>query len=136
IPPRPCPAESGRNRFTPPPYGAADGVRRARRRTGNLPVQHFIPGAFPMRLPSFLLSTALCLAAGATALQGQTTIPATDIPRTISYQGLLTSTDGVPFADGEYGITVTLYGDEQGTRPVWRQTCTTQVSGGIFNLYL
>lgn len=89
-----------------------------------------------MRLPSFLLSTALCLAAGATALQGQTTIPATDVPRTISYQGLLTSTDGVPFADGEYGITVTLYGDEQGTRPVWRQTCTTQVSGGIFNLYL
>lgn len=59
-----------------------------------------------------------------------------DIPRVISYQGLLTSSQGSPLADGEYSITVTLYGDEQGSDKVWQDTYTAKVLGGVFNIYL
>lgn len=59
-----------------------------------------------------------------------------DIPRVISYQGMLTSNTGSPLADGEYQATVTLYGDENGAVTVWRDTYTITAQGGIFNIYL
>lgn len=82
----------------------------------------------------FLLAFAMLLA-GALVLNAQTTAPASDVPRTISYQGILSS-DGKAYADGEYDITVTLYGDRHGTNHVWQYTYTTRVIGGVFNLYL
>lgn len=82
-----------------------------------------------------LLAALILLAAG-TAANAQTTISTTDVPRTISYQGLLTSTDGIPFSDGQYQVTVTLYGNEQGTGPIWQENYTTQVAGGVFNIVL
>ncbi len=60
----------------------------------------------------------------------------TDVPRTISYQGMLTSTDGAPLADGQQRVTVTLYADPAGTIPVWQETQNTTITDGIFNLYL
>lgn len=63
--------------------------------------------------------------------QGQTTSP-----NVISYQGMLSSGDGTPIPDGEYQITVTLYGDEYGSASVWQDTYDIMVQGGVFSLYL
>lgn len=60
----------------------------------------------------------------------------TDVPRTISYQGLLAYSDGTPVPDGEHQITITLYADPGGRRAIWSDSYTTQVSGGLFNIYL
>lgn len=54
----------------------------------------------------------------------------------ISYQGMLSSSDGMPIPDGEYQITVTLYGDEYGAGSVWEDTYDVIVQGGVFSLYL
>lgn len=83
-----------------------------------------------------ILAACTLFLAGALSASAQSTITATDVPRTISYQGLLSSTDGTPFADGEYGITITLYGDANGRTPIWNDSYRTQVNGGLFNLYL
>ena len=58
------------------------------------------------------------------------------IPGVISYQGMITASDGSPIADGEYSITVTLYGDEKGTIRVWQDRYMTPVHGGVFSIYL
>lgn len=60
----------------------------------------------------------------------------TSSPAVISYQGMFTSSDGAPVPDGEYQITVTLYGDEQGTYRIWQDNYRTMVQGGVFSLYL
>lgn len=83
-----------------------------------------------------ILAACTLFLAGALSASAQSTITATDVPRTISYQGLLSSTDGTPFADGEYGITITLYGDANGRTPIWNDSYRTQVNDGLFNLYL
>lgn len=59
-----------------------------------------------------------------------------DVPRTISYQGVLSSTAGTPLPDGDYDITVRLYADPSGTLPLWQDTYRTNVRGGLFNLYI
>lgn len=81
-----------------------------------------------------VFTIALLILAGGIALHAQTTT--TDVPRTISYQGLLSTSDGTTFSDGQYQVTVTLYADQQGTRQVWQNTYSTQVNDGVFNLYL
>ena len=73
-----------------------------------------------------------CTATIASAQQMGTT----DVPRTISYQGLLTTNDGLPLPDGTYDITVSLFASEDGSNPIWQHTYTTGVVNGIFNLYL
>jgi hypothetical protein len=59
-----------------------------------------------------------------------------DIPRQISYQGVLTSSSGSVLPDGKYQLTITLYSDPGGTNSVWHDTYATTVSGGLFSLYL
>lgn len=79
-----------------------------------------------------ILCMSMLLLAGAVAFAQQKA----DIPRVISYQGLLASAQGSPLADGEYRITVTLYGDEQGSSQIWQDTYAAMVQGGVFNIYL
>lgn len=81
-----------------------------------------------------ILSALLLTGISAAAVAQQTAT--LDVPRTISYQGLLTAGDGTPIPDGRYDITVTLYADEAGSQAVWRHTYGATVLGGIFNLYL
>lgn len=88
---------------------------------------------FPSRTRVIII--ALFLLAGGIAMHAQTTTT-TDVPRTISYQGLLSTSDGATFSDGRYQVTVTLYADQQGTRQIWQNTYSTQVNDGVFNLYL
>jgi hypothetical protein len=59
-----------------------------------------------------------------------------DVPRTISYQGLLTSNDGTPLPNGVYDITVTLYADETGANGIWQGTYHADVLNGVFNIHL
>ncbi len=60
----------------------------------------------------------------------------TDVPQTISYQGLLTASDGTAMPNGVYDITVMLFTNEAGTDAIWQQTYQTSVVNGVFNLYL
>ena len=66
----------------------------------------------------------------------QKTDKSSDIPHTISYQGIVTSTSGEPITDGNYDIVVTLYADSEGQVIVWQDTYTTNIVDGLFNLYL
>ncbi len=88
----------------------------------------------PSKLKTLLL--AVLFVATSIALNAQGLVDATDVPRTISYQGLLTSPDGMPFADGQYEITVTLYADGRGDNVVWQDSYLTSVSGGVFSVLL
>lgn len=60
----------------------------------------------------------------------------TDIPKIISYQGQLTSSSGTIVTDGEYEITITLYSDQNGTKPIWFDDYRTSVRNGIFAIML
>ena len=55
------------------------------------------------------------------------------IPRTISYQGVLTDTSGIPKPDGDYVLTLRLYPDSAGVAPVWVELRTVKVKRGVFS---
>lgn len=84
----------------------------------------------------FSFSFLLFLSAGTDPLRAQGTVPAADVPRTISYQGMLTNAEGVPIRDGMYDVRVTLYADPEGKTSIWNDTYRIPVTGGVFNLYL
>jgi hypothetical protein len=58
----------------------------------------------------------------------------TDIPRMISYQGIVTQNGTA--VTGEYPVTVKLYADPDGKETVWQGTYTTHLENGMFNLML
>ncbi|MCX6139368.1 MAG: hypothetical protein NTX15_00790 [Candidatus Kapabacteria bacterium] len=47
------------------------------------------------------------------------------IPRLISYQGLLTQPTGLPIADGQYGLVLRLFDAPVGGNLVWEETQQT-----------
>lgn len=93
------------------------------------------PSTIMKRSTSLSILAALILGAATTDMQAQQT-DHQDIPRLISYQGLLSSSDGTALPDGTYDITVTMYGDPAGTDVVWRDTYESNVVNGLFNLQL
>ncbi|MDQ7063256.1 MAG: tail fiber domain-containing protein [candidate division KSB1 bacterium] len=58
------------------------------------------------------------------------------IPQTISYQGLLTDRDGNPVADGNRQLTFRLYAAATGGTALWEETQQIPVINGIFNAIL
>ncbi len=58
------------------------------------------------------------------------------IPRSISYQGVLTDTAGNPKADGNYSFTFSLYESSTGGNAVWAESKTLIVSKGLFSTLL
>ena len=58
------------------------------------------------------------------------------VPRQLSYQGVLTDTLGVPRPDGSYAMTFRLYGASSGGAAIWTETKNVTVRGGIFSTYL
>jgi hypothetical protein len=55
----------------------------------------------------------------------------------ISYQGRLTDpTTGQPVTDGSYPMTFRIYTAQTGGSPIWSETQTVSVSGGLFNVLL
>ena len=59
-----------------------------------------------------------------------------EVPRTISYQGVLRDSDGTVVADGPYGMTFRLYDTETGDIELWSEPQTVTVADGIFNAVL
>jgi hypothetical protein len=59
------------------------------------------------------------------------------VPQTISYQGLLTTSSGAPIADGNYNLTFSLYTVPTGGTPIWTEThSSVPVSKGTFSVIL
>lgn len=58
------------------------------------------------------------------------------IPRTLSYQGVLTDSLGVPKPDGTYSITFRLYDGASGGTALWTEQKTLQVKRGLFSTIL
>ncbi|OGU18590.1 MAG: hypothetical protein A2059_00500 [Ignavibacteria bacterium GWA2_55_25] len=54
------------------------------------------------------------------------------IPRTLSYQGVLTDTSGVPKPDGSYTLTFRLYDLSAGGSAIWTEAKTLKTKGGLF----
>src|SRR5437764_768541 len=68
-------------------------------------------------------------------VSAQQTGPTTDVPRTLSYQGMIT--DGLnSVTSGLHKIVVTFYSDAIGASPIWNATYSTNVTNGVFNLLL
>lgn len=58
------------------------------------------------------------------------------IPRTLSYQGLLSDTLGNPRPDGSYSFTFRLYQSSSGGNPIWVEQKSLQVMRGLFHTIL
>ncbi|MEX2090432.1 MAG: hypothetical protein WEB62_11720, partial [Bacteroidota bacterium] len=58
------------------------------------------------------------------------------VPRMISYQGILTDTTGVPKADGLYEFTFKFFHSESGGSPIWEEVKALEVRSGLFGTML
>ncbi|HVO73309.1 MAG TPA: hypothetical protein VMT35_04755 [Ignavibacteriaceae bacterium] len=58
------------------------------------------------------------------------------IPKTISYQGLLNDNSGNPKPDGDYTIKFSFYENNAGGDPVWTETKTVSLKKGLFSTSL
>ncbi|MAH99432.1 MAG: hypothetical protein CMA12_08900, partial [Euryarchaeota archaeon] len=58
------------------------------------------------------------------------------VPRQISYQGLITRADGSPTSDGSYEILFKLYDTPDGGEPVWTENLEVTVNNGIISTIL
>src|SRR5436309_14466549 len=65
-------------------------------------------------------------------LNAQTT---SDVPRIISFQGNLRTTEGTAMT-GIHHITITLYSDRSGTASLWKGGYDADVKDGIFTIFL
>ncbi len=73
----------------------------------------------------------------AAALVAACSVPAdADVPKTMSYQGVLTDADGVPVEDGGYGVEFRIYDVETGGTALWSESQLVIVTDGIFNVTL
>ena len=76
-----------------------------------------------------LLFAVLVALVGATLSFGQ-------VPRLISFQGVLTDDSGKPISTGTYHLTLRLYGSATGGEPIWQEEQSAVVTDGILNLLL
>jgi hypothetical protein len=83
----------------------------------------------------FVLATTILYSRVSLAQTSSQAGATADIPRTLSYQGVLQSSDGQPI-NGEEPMTIRLYADTAGQNLVWEDTYTANVQNGIFNLLL
>lgn len=58
------------------------------------------------------------------------------IPQEISYQGVLTESDGSPIADGNYSMTFSLYNVATGGTALWQEAKLVATEAGVFNVIL
>lgn len=59
-----------------------------------------------------------------------------DIPRSINYQGKITDLAGTPAADGTYTAEFRIYDVESGGTPLWDETQSVILSGGLYSVLL
>ena len=81
------------------------------------------------------LSTALFLVAVAFTLKMHAQTTSVDVPRILSYQGQVTTTDGKAM-NGMHHITASLYSDPHGTNAVWKGEYDAEIHEGLFSVDL
>ena len=77
-----------------------------------------------MRIPSLYLSFYFILIPVLVSAQ---------IPKLISYQGILTNSEGEPLPDGDHSLLFTLYDAPSGGNLVWQESQVITLSKGLFN---
>ncbi len=77
----------------------------------------------------FSLVTAVCLMAVSTVAFSQ-------IPRQISYQGLLVSPSGVPISNGKHVIKIALYDLPGAPIDIYNESIETQTNNGLFSVII
>ena len=82
-----------------------------------------------MKAGIFMLIGSLLIIIPTLSIQAQ-------IPRTLSYQGILTDDSGTPLSDGQYTMLFALYNSAIGGTAIWSETKSLQLSGGLFSTYL
>lgn len=93
-------------------------------------------GAALLTSSAFVTSVNAQTASNNETFAGNTLTARTDVPRVITYQGVLTNSDGTAVKDGEYTVTMRIYSDQDGVKELWRDSYKVQVAKGIFNLAL
>lgn len=88
------------------------------------------PHVLPTMLAGLLWSAGLC----GTPLLAQQNVP--DIPRLLSYQGVLVEPDGTKVPDATYVVTIRLYDMPAGGTPVWEETQPVVTLDGVFDAIL
>ena len=77
-----------------------------------------------------LLTSIICMGVPSSGLVGQ-------VPQTLSYQGLLTTSGGTPVPDSSYDLTFKLYAASSGGTPVWTESrSAVPVTSGTFSVIL
>ncbi len=76
----------------------------------------------------FLSVFILCLVA--------TTDAFAQIPRIMTYQGVITNQDGTSLPDGTYTLGFSMYTEETGGSPIWSETQNVSVAKALFNVIL
>jgi hypothetical protein len=82
-----------------------------------------------MKLPAKTIHLSLLLSVLISTASAQ-------IPRSISYQGVLTEANGNPKPDGDYAFTFRLYETNIGGAAIWSETKTLAVERGLFSTAL
>jgi len=80
-----------------------------------------------MKKTFFILAALLLVSAFYAAAQ---------IPRTLSYQGVLTDNAGKPRPDGSYSFTFRFYTSPTGGTPIWSESKSLAVKSGLFSTAL
>ncbi|MFN6135118.1 MAG: hypothetical protein ACK475_02425, partial [Bacteroidota bacterium] len=81
-----------------------------------------------MRSLALALCFLLVFAAGTTAQ--------ISVPRTFTYQGVLTTPAGDAVANGPYEITIRLYAESMGGAPLWEEVHTVTTLNGVFDIVM
>ena len=58
------------------------------------------------------------------------------VPETMSYQGILATPGAGPVTDGTYSLTFRLYETSLGGAPIWSETLSAEVVNGVFSVVL
>jgi hypothetical protein len=58
------------------------------------------------------------------------------VPKTLSYQGVLTGVNGNPAPNGSYQLTFRIYAEPSGGTPLWAETQSANVQNGVFSVIL
>ncbi len=84
----------------------------------------------------FIAAFILLLVLFSEKLEAQTSLPkGSDVPRILSYQGQLATTDG-KVMNGTHHLTASLYSDRLGRNSVWHGDYSTEINNGVFNILL
>jgi len=83
-----------------------------------------------------LKRTLLCQVCGLALLAALFVNASGQIPKTLSYQGMLANAAGTPVPDGAYSITFKLYEVASGGSALWNETQSVTVLKGVFSVVL